>query len=73
MQPKSGCIRACDRLGFVCDVAHATEDMAKHAVKVATKPLLLSHTAVLGSRAGCAAPTRSLGEATAARQRGRVA
>src|SRR5262249_47456045 len=44
-------IRACDRLGFVCDVAHATEDMAKQAVEVATKPLLLSHTAVLGSRA----------------------
>jgi membrane dipeptidase len=44
-------IRACDRLGFVCDVAHATEDMAKQAAKVATKPLLLSHTAVLGSRA----------------------
>jgi membrane dipeptidase len=44
-------IRACDRLGFVCDIAHATEDMAKQAVKVATKPLLLSHTAVLGSRA----------------------
>jgi membrane dipeptidase len=42
-------IRACDRLGFVCDVAHATEDMAKQAVKIATKPLLLSHTAVLGS------------------------
>jgi membrane dipeptidase len=38
-------IRACDRLGFVCDIAHATEDMAKQAVKVATKPLLLSHTA----------------------------
>jgi membrane dipeptidase len=44
-------MRACDRLGFVCDVAHATEDMAKQAVKVATKPLLLSHTALLGSRA----------------------
>src|SRR5262245_22599485 len=44
-------IRACDRLGFVCDVAHATEDMATQAVKVATKPLLLSHTAILGSRA----------------------
>jgi membrane dipeptidase len=44
-------IRACDRLGFVCDVAHATEDTAKQAVKVAIKPLLLSHTAVLGSRA----------------------
>ena len=44
-------IRTCDRLGFVCDVAHATEDTAKQAVKVATKPLLLSHTAVLDSRA----------------------
>jgi membrane dipeptidase len=44
-------IRACDRLGFVCDIAHATEEMAKQAVKVTTKPLLLSHTAVLGSRA----------------------
>lgn len=44
-------IRACHRLGFVCDVAHATEAMAIAVVKVATKPLLLSHTAVLGSRA----------------------
>jgi membrane dipeptidase len=44
-------IRACHRLGFVCDVAHATEDMVKQAVKIATKPLLLSHTALSGSRA----------------------
>jgi membrane dipeptidase len=44
-------IRACHRLGFVCDVAHATEDMVKQAVKVATKPLLLSHTARSGSQA----------------------
>jgi membrane dipeptidase len=44
-------IRACDRLGFVCDVAHATEAMATQTVKVASKPLLLSHTAVLGSKA----------------------
>jgi membrane dipeptidase len=44
-------IRACHRLGFVCDVAHATEEMAKQAVKVATKPLLLSHTAMAGSHA----------------------
>src|SRR6266446_4001175 len=51
-------IRACDRLGFVCDVAHATEDMAKQAVKVATKPLLLSHTAVQGSRAMGPTPLR---------------
>jgi membrane dipeptidase len=44
-------IRACHRLGFVCDVAHATEDMVKQAVNLATKPPLLSHTAVSGSRA----------------------
>ncbi len=44
-------IRACDRLGFVCDVAHATEEVVKQAVKIATKPLLLSHTALSGSQA----------------------
>src|SRR5580700_8187630 len=44
-------IRACHRLGFVCDVAHATEDMVTQAVKVATKPIILSHTALSGSRA----------------------
>jgi len=44
-------LQACHRLGFVCDVAHATEDTVKQAVKVATKPLLLSHTALAGSRA----------------------
>ena len=44
-------IRACHRLGLVCDVAHATEDMVKQSVKLATRPLLLSHTAVAGSRA----------------------
>jgi membrane dipeptidase len=44
-------IQACHRLGFVCDVAHATEDTVKQAVKVATKPLLLSHTALAGSQA----------------------
>jgi membrane dipeptidase len=44
-------IRACHRLGFVCDVAHATEEMVKQAVRVATKPLLLSHTALSESRA----------------------
>ena len=44
-------IRACDRLGIVVDVAHATADMVKQAVRVATKPLLLSHTALRGSKA----------------------
>jgi membrane dipeptidase len=44
-------IRVCHRLGFVCDVAHATEGMVNQAVEVATKPLLLSHTALLESQA----------------------
>jgi len=52
-------IQACHRLGFVCDVAHATEDMVMQAVKVATKPLLLSHTALSGSQA--MGPTRLSG------------
>jgi membrane dipeptidase len=49
-------VRACHRLGFVCDVAHATADTVKHAVKIATKPLLLSHTARAGSPAMGATP-----------------
>lgn len=44
-------IRACNRLGVVIDVAHATADVVKQAVPVATKPLLLSHTALRGSKA----------------------
>ena len=36
---------------FRCDVAHATEDTVRQAAKVATKPLLLSHTALAGSKA----------------------
>ena len=44
-------IRACQKLGLVIDVAHATEATVKQAAKVATKPLLLSHTAIQGSKA----------------------
>jgi membrane dipeptidase len=44
-------IRACNRLGIVVDVAHATADTVKQAVKIAEKPLLLSHTALRGSKA----------------------
>src|SRR5215471_2500729 len=44
-------IRACHRLGLVCDVAHSTEQTVKGAIKIATKPLLLSHTALFESRA----------------------
>ena len=49
-------IRACNRLGVVIDVAHATADTVKQAVKVSSKPLLLSHTALRGSRAQGATP-----------------
>jgi membrane dipeptidase len=49
-------IGACHKLGFVCDVAHASEDTVKQAVKVATKPLLLSHTALQGSKAQGSTP-----------------
>jgi len=44
-------IRACHRLGVVVDVAHATADTVTQALRVSTKPLLLSHTALRGSRA----------------------
>ena len=44
-------IRACDRLGVVVDVAHGTAELVKQAARVATKPLLLSHTALRGSKA----------------------
>jgi len=49
-------LRACAKLGVVADVAHATEDMVKQAAKVATRPLLLSHTALRGSKAQGATP-----------------
>jgi len=44
-------IRACNRLGLVVDVAHGTADMVKQALKVTSKPVLLSHTALEGSKA----------------------
>jgi membrane dipeptidase len=44
-------IRACNRLGVVVDVAHATADTVKQAVKATGRPLLLSHTALRGSKA----------------------
>jgi membrane dipeptidase len=44
-------IRACNRLGVVVDVAHGTADLVKQAAGVASKPLLLSHTALRGSKA----------------------
>jgi len=44
-------IRACNRLGIVVDVAHGTADMVKQAARVSTRPMLLSHTALRGSKA----------------------
>src|SRR5215470_2185615 len=44
-------IRACQRLGVVVDLAHATARAVEQAIGVATKPLLLSHTALRGSKA----------------------
>jgi membrane dipeptidase len=49
-------IRACNKLGIVVDVAHATADTVTQAAKVATKPLLLSHTALRGSKAQGSTP-----------------
>jgi membrane dipeptidase len=49
-------IRACNRLGVVVDVAHATADTVAQAARTAEKPLLLSHTALRGSRAQGATP-----------------
>ncbi len=44
-------IRACNRLGVVVDVAHATADTVKQAARATSGPLLLSHTALRGSKA----------------------
>jgi membrane dipeptidase len=44
-------IRELNRLGVVVDVAHGTEAMTRQAAKVTTRPLLLSHTALAGSKA----------------------
>jgi membrane dipeptidase len=37
-------IRACNRLGIVVDVAHATYEAVKRAAAATTRPLVLSHT-----------------------------
>jgi len=40
-------IRRCNQIGVVVDVAHGTYDLVKQAAKVATKPLVLSHTSLI--------------------------
>jgi membrane dipeptidase len=37
-------VRTCNRLGMIVDVAHATLEATRQAVKITTRPLLLSHT-----------------------------
>jgi membrane dipeptidase len=37
-------VRACNRLGVIVDVAHATLEATRQAAKITTRPLLLSHT-----------------------------
>jgi membrane dipeptidase len=44
-------VRALNRAGVVVDVAHATEEMIRGVADVTSKPLLLSHTALQGSKA----------------------
>lgn len=39
-------IRACNRLGIVVDVAHASFDLVKHAAAATSRPLILSHTSL---------------------------
>ena len=41
-------IRRCNRRGLVVDVAHGTFDLVKRAAAVTTKPLVLSHTSLIG-------------------------
>ena len=44
-------VRELNRLGVVVDVAHATEEMTRGVAKATSRPLLLSHTALKGSKA----------------------
>jgi membrane dipeptidase len=37
-------VRACNRLGIIVDVAHATFEATRQTAKITTRPLLLSHT-----------------------------
>jgi membrane dipeptidase len=44
-------VKESNRLGMVVDVAHATFDAVKGVVKASSKPIVLSHTALAGSKA----------------------
>ena len=45
-------IKECNRLGIVVDLTHVTFDGVKAALKVATQPLLYSHTSLMLGSAG---------------------
>jgi membrane dipeptidase len=42
-------IRACNRLGVVVDLAHATFELVKRAAATTVRPLILSHTSLAGA------------------------
>ncbi|MBV9555228.1 MAG: membrane dipeptidase, partial [Alphaproteobacteria bacterium] len=42
-------VRACNRLGIVVDVAHATYEVVKRVAATTTRPLILSHSSLTGS------------------------
>ncbi|HEX7928171.1 MAG TPA: membrane dipeptidase, partial [bacterium] len=44
-------IRNLNKLGVLVDVAHGTQAMVEHAAAATSKPLLLSHTAIQGTKA----------------------
>jgi membrane dipeptidase len=44
-------VKECHRLGIIVDTAHCTFDTVEGVVKASSKPILLSHTAVAGSKA----------------------
>lgn len=44
-------VKECNRLGIVVDTAHCTFDTVKGAIKASSKPIVLSHTSLFGSKA----------------------
>jgi membrane dipeptidase len=44
-------VKECNRLGIIVDTAHGTFEMVKGAAKATSKPIVLSHTALKGSKA----------------------
>src|SRR5580704_12779058 len=42
----AGVVKECNRLGIVVDLAHASHETVRGALKVATQPLIVSHTSL---------------------------